>query len=122
VIGPNLNGGFYLLGFSRVPIPIGEVFNHTANEEVAVLQRILTMAGFATTLLEPGFDIDLPEDLRTLIHLINFEKTRGIGWIPANTQRVLESAPIISLAVQASSSHTKQRSTALEAGTTAFDS
>ena len=100
VIGPNLNGGFYLLGFSRPPVRVKEVFDHNATDEVAVLSLLLAKARVKTRLLEPNFDIDMPEDLHNLIRLIDLADTIGEGWIPTNTRHVLQSAPVISLAVQ----------------------
>jgi len=109
VIGPNLNGGFYLLGFSRPPVRVQEVFHHDATDEVAVLSLILAKARMKTSLLEPNFDIDLPEDLHNLIRIIDRANTTGECWIPANTRRVLQTSPVVSLAVKRVSTRARQR-------------
>ena len=100
VIGPNDNGGFYLLGFSKPPIPVADVFTHSAAEEPRELVRLLKTANLSMTLLQPHFDVDLLEDLVKLIRLIdNLERSRA-DWIPKNTRDLLRSQPFISTTIQ----------------------
>jgi glycosyltransferase A (GT-A) superfamily protein (DUF2064 family) len=97
VVGPNVNGGFYLLGFATHPVQVGQVFTHSASEEVDELLRILGKAGLTPRLLESNFDVDLPEDLLNLERLIDELDATSADWVPANTRAVLLSAPEFSL-------------------------
>jgi glycosyltransferase A (GT-A) superfamily protein (DUF2064 family) len=97
VVGPNDNGGFYLLGFSKPPVAVAKVFTHPAEEEPRELCRLLKGAKLSTTLLEPQFDVDLPEDLAKLGRLIDKLERARAHWIPKNTRDLLRSqllAPI----------------------------
>jgi len=100
VIGPNDNGGFYLLGFSKPPVPVAKVFTHSAEEEPEELSRLIGRTGLRTTFLEPHFDVDLPEDLMRLIQLIGDLERTGADWIPRNTWNLLHSKSLISMAVR----------------------
>jgi uncharacterized protein len=100
VIGPNLNGGFYLLGFASHPVPVSEVFSHTSIEEPMELLRLLHKARLRTMLLEPQFDVDLPEDLMRLIRLIDSLETSDSDLISKNTRTVLHDTGILSLVMQ----------------------
>ena len=96
VIGPNDNGGFYLLGFSKQPIPVAAVFAHTAEEEPRELDRLLREVGFRTAFLEQQFDIDQPEDLTRLARLISHLERTHSDWIPRNTRNLMRSQRLIS--------------------------
>ncbi len=97
VVGPNDNGGFYLLGFSRLPVPVADVFTHSAAEEPKELLRILRRASLRTALLEPHFDVDLPKDLAKLMSLIDNLERDHADWIPVNTRNLLHSRSFISV-------------------------
>jgi glycosyltransferase A (GT-A) superfamily protein (DUF2064 family) len=97
VIGPNENGGFYLLGFSKPPIAVAEVFTRSAEEEPRELQRLLKRVKLRTTLLKPQFDVDLPEDLVKLNGLIDKLERTHANWIPKNTRDLLRSELLISI-------------------------
>ena len=100
VIGPNLNGGFYLLGFASYPIPVAEVFSHSSTEEPAELLRVLDKAHLKTMFLEPQFDVDSPQDLMNLIRLIESLEVSNADFIPKNTRYVLHDLRISSLLMQ----------------------
>jgi len=100
VIGPNDNGGFYLLGFSKQPVPVAQVFDYSAGEEPRELDRLLRRAGLRTAFLEPHFDVDFPEDLVRLTQVISELERTGAAWIPKNTWDLLRSESLISLAVR----------------------
>ena len=89
VVGPNINGGFYLLGFSSRPISVSTVFSYSSAEEPRELAHLLQKAHLRTTFLAPQFDIDLPQDLVSLIRLIDSLEASHADWIPKNTQNVL---------------------------------
>lgn len=100
VIGPNVNGGFYLLGFSSRPIPVSEVFSHPSFEETEEVVRLLQRARLSYMFLESQFDVDMPQDLMKLIMLIDGLEDSGADWIPKNTRNVLHEMEIISLMTQ----------------------
>jgi glycosyltransferase A (GT-A) superfamily protein (DUF2064 family) len=100
VIGPNVNGGFYLLGFASRTVPVSEVFSHTSTEEPAELARLLHKARLRTMFLESQFDVDLPQDLMKLIRLIESLEASDADLIPKNTRNVLHDMGIISLVMQ----------------------
>jgi glycosyltransferase A (GT-A) superfamily protein (DUF2064 family) len=100
VIGPNVNGGFYLLGFASHPVPVSEIFSHPSTEEPTELLRLLRKARLRTLFLESQFDVDLPEDLMRLIRLIDRLESSDADLIPKNTRNVLHDTGIISLVMQ----------------------
>jgi len=100
VIGPNVNGGFCLLGFASHPVPVSEVFSHPSTEEPIELLRILHKARLRTMSLESQFDVDLPEDLMRLIRLIDSLEASDADLIPKNTRNALHDTGIISLVMQ----------------------
>lgn len=100
VIGPNVNGGFYLLGFASRPVPVAQVFSKPYAEETSELVRVLRKAGVSSTFLEPQFDVDTPQDLVNLIKIIDRLEASGANWIPKNTRNVLREKGIITLMTQ----------------------
>jgi hypothetical protein len=100
VIGPNLNGGFYLLGFASNPVPVSEVFSHQSTEEPAELVRLLHKAHLKTMFLESQFDVDSPQDLIRLIRLIDNLNASDHDLLPKNTRSVLHDLGIVSLVMQ----------------------
>ncbi len=100
VIGPNVNGGFYLLGFSSRPVPVSEAFSHASIEETAEVVRLLQKARLSSIFLESQFDVDMPQDLMKLIMLIDSLEDSGADWIPKNTRNVLRDLRITSLVMQ----------------------
>jgi hypothetical protein len=66
VLGPSLDGGYYLIGMSR---PMPQLFQHmdwgSGTVLVDTLRRAQTMKA-AVSLLEPWYDVDTPEDLAVL--------------------------------------------------------
>jgi glycosyltransferase A (GT-A) superfamily protein (DUF2064 family) len=100
VIGPNVNGGFYLLGFASRPVQVSEVFSQTDYDQTTELVRVLHRAGVSSTFLDCQFDVDTPQDLANLIKIIDGLETSGTDWIPRNTQSVLHKKGIITLMMQ----------------------
>lgn len=67
VIGPAVDGGYYLIGISEKPCPI--LFDHIAWSTERVLKQTVERAvlgAMTVTLLDQWHDIDLPEDLALL--------------------------------------------------------
>ena len=61
VLGPTDDGGYYLLGLSRL---LPEIFENISWGTDKVLQQTLQRAGnFKVNLLEPHYDVDVIEDL-----------------------------------------------------------
>jgi glycosyltransferase A (GT-A) superfamily protein (DUF2064 family) len=100
VIGPNVNGGFYLLGFASHPVPVSEVFSRTSTEEPTELLRLLNKARLRTTFLESQFDVDLPQDLMMLIRLIDRLEASDADLVPKNTRNALHDMGILSSVLQ----------------------
>jgi glycosyltransferase A (GT-A) superfamily protein (DUF2064 family) len=100
VIGPNVNGGFYLLGFASHPIPVSQVFSHPSTQEPAELVRLLHKAHVKTMFLESQFDVDSPQDLMNLIRLIDNLEVSDRDSIPRNTRNALHELGISSLVMQ----------------------
>lgn len=67
VIGPNVDGGYYLIGMSR---PLPEVFRGVAWSSARVFEQTLDRAegaGVRLSLLPPWYDVDTPEGLDFLL-------------------------------------------------------
>jgi glycosyltransferase A (GT-A) superfamily protein (DUF2064 family) len=100
VIGPNVNGGFYLLGFSSRPIKVSEVFSYASIEEITKLVRLLQRSRVRSTFLDSQFDVDTPQDLAKLIMVIDGLEKSGANWIPKNTRDALHDLGIITMMTQ----------------------
>jgi rSAM/selenodomain-associated transferase 1 len=64
VLGPTVDGGYYLIGLAR---PAAELFHGISWSTSQVLNQTLAAArrsGMVTSLLRPGYDIDRLDDLR----------------------------------------------------------
>ena len=99
VVGPSVNGGFYLLGFSTRPVPVTEAFTCPSMTETAEVVRLISQAGIKPKLLEFSFDVDLPDDLRRLDRFIELLEAVGSDWVPRRTQEILREVEI-SLPIQ----------------------
>lgn len=65
VLGPAEDGGFYLIGCSRLPpaaVLSGLPWSQASTFEATRQQ--LVQRGLKTTVIDPWFDLDVPEDLR----------------------------------------------------------
>jgi len=87
VLGPCPGGGFYLLGFGGVPVPVAAAFR--GPNEAARALRLLHESGLAPELLDPFFDVDVPEDLIALLFHIELSETAAAGWVPTHTREAL---------------------------------
>ncbi len=89
VIGPSLDGGYYLVGikgkvppvFEGIPWGTGEVFTLT-------LKKVVSF-GLAVSLLPFWYDIDTIEDLNSLIGHLHF-LSHSQGKVPARTFKLIE--------------------------------
>jgi rSAM/selenodomain-associated transferase 1 len=84
VLGPSDDGGFYLIGLRRCPVDLLTDLPWSAPDTFASTLRRLHSRGLDTTVLQPRFDVDRPDDLRRLRRLIG----DGALWAP-ETARVL---------------------------------
>jgi uncharacterized protein len=67
VLGPAEDGGYYLLGVSGPVPPIFSGVDWGGPEVLVQTQRLLEQHRRPYHLLEPGYDIDRPEDLKRLL-------------------------------------------------------
>ena len=71
VLGPSLDGGYYLIGMKRCPPGLlsGITWSQadTCNQVIARLKN----SGMRVTVIDPWFDIDTPEDLARLAARVN---------------------------------------------------
>ena len=100
VIGPNVNGGFYLLGFSTRPVPISEAFVHSSAKETVEVARLLLQAGVKPQLLDFSFDVDTPLDLLNLTVVLDILEAVGSKWVPTHTQSILHNDEIVSSSIR----------------------
>ena len=70
VLGPAADGGFYLLALKRCPESLLANLPWSAADTCARTLARLEEQGFKSTLIEPWFDVDRPEDLATLRALL----------------------------------------------------
>jgi len=76
VLGPAQDGGYYLIAARAAP----DVFSGVAWGTATVLDATLARAaalGLATELLEPGFDVDVEQDLERLRALLGEPRARA---------------------------------------------
>lgn len=88
VLGPSLDGGYYLIGMHR---PTREVFTGIDWGTPRVLAQTVSRirrAGMSFSCLEAWYDVDLPEDLAFLIRHVEALREAGLPW-PRNTYRFL---------------------------------
>jgi rSAM/selenodomain-associated transferase 1 len=77
VIGPSVDGGYYLIGMSR---PLPGVFRGVAWSSARVLEQTLDRAeeaGVRPSLLPPWYDVDTPEGLDFLLAHVRGERMGG---------------------------------------------
>ena len=70
VLGPAADGGYYLLGLSRLPENLLRGLPWSSPATLAATRARLEANGLKVALIEPGFDIDELEDLRRLKDLL----------------------------------------------------
>ena len=66
VLGPSVDGGFYLLALRRCPRGLFALLPWSAAETRTALKARLQEHAFSVAELDPLFDVDIPVDLRTL--------------------------------------------------------
>jgi glycosyltransferase A (GT-A) superfamily protein (DUF2064 family) len=99
VVGPSMNGGFYLLGFSNRLVRVTEAFNSPSATETAEVVRLIKQSGISPRLLEFFFDVDLPDDLRRLGRFIELLEAVRSEWIPRHTREILRELGFISVPI-----------------------
>ncbi len=90
VIGPSVDGGYYLIGMSR---PMPEVFREVTWSSARVLGQTLDRAeetGVRPVLLRPWYDVDTPEDLDFLLTHVRGERMGGGPADAPETVKVVE--------------------------------
>jgi uncharacterized protein len=66
VLGPSLDGGFYLIGLKDCPIGMLEGIQWSHSSTLAATMAKLDQFGMKTALIQPWFDVDSHEDLERL--------------------------------------------------------
>ena len=90
VIGPSVDGGYYLVGMSR---PLPEVFRGVHWSTARTLSETLDRAGAVgarMALLPPWYDVDTPEDLDFLLTHVRGARMAGGGIDAPETVKVVE--------------------------------
>jgi rSAM/selenodomain-associated transferase 1 len=82
VIGPAIDGGYYLIGFRRDTFFPGVFEGITWGTETVYEKTLnkLAMSGLSVGLLPEWYDVDTPDDLRSLC-----ERNRGTPFQSSNT-------------------------------------
>jgi len=93
VIGPCDDGGFYLLGLRRLPSGLLADLPWSEPTTFAATLARLQTSGLEPVVLDPWFDIDLPEDLDRLQALLS----RGEVSAPATASALAASAALAAL-------------------------
>jgi uncharacterized protein len=89
VIGPSRDGGYYLIGMSRLHLPLFKNLRWGTGEVLGATRARLKKAGTSFVELGPWHDVDTPEDLGGLWkELLHMKDRRGAA-IPARTYRTL---------------------------------
>jgi len=70
VLGPCADGGFYLLGLKRCPPDLLADLPWSQADTLERVRERLKARGLSVAVLPPWFDVDRPEDLARLEHLI----------------------------------------------------
>jgi len=70
VLGPTEDGGFYLLGLSRVPEGVLTDLPWSSPDTLARTERRLAGAGLGAARVPAWFDVDVPADLLRLRRLL----------------------------------------------------
>lgn len=71
VIGPSTDGGFYLLGLRRCPPALlADLPWSSPDTSQATIER-LRAVGLTTSVIAPWFDVDEPDDVTLLRHLLH---------------------------------------------------
>jgi len=66
VLGPSLDGGFYLIGLKDCPIGMLEGIQWSHSSTLAATMAKLDQFGMKTALIQPWFDVDSHDDLERL--------------------------------------------------------
>lgn len=91
VLGPTEDGGFYLLGTTSPPPPLGHCFGDPPVARARV-RSALSAAAVSVVEMDLSFDIDTPRDLVRLSALLRSGGGAAGGWLPPATARLLLAA------------------------------
>lgn len=67
VLGPALDGGYYLIGATRTPAPVFTEIRWGTADVLAQTEQRASAAGLEVVRVAPAADVDTVDDLRTLI-------------------------------------------------------
>jgi uncharacterized protein len=89
VIGPSRDGGYYLIGMSRLHLPLFRNMRWGTGEVLGATRARLKKAGISCVELGSWHDVDTPEDIGRLWKELLHMKDRRAPAIPPRTYRTL---------------------------------
>lgn len=89
VLGPTADGGYYLVGMSRLHLEIFLNVRWGTKDVLAVTKKRLKQKKASFVVLGPWHDVDTPEDVGRLWKELLHMKERRLGGIPQRTYRLL---------------------------------
>ena len=89
VIGPSIDGGYYLIGFREKVCPVFSSVEWGSNKVLTQTEELIKRHNLHLSLLPVHYDIDTIENLRFLRTHIQLMQRSGED-VPANTMNILE--------------------------------
>ncbi len=89
VVGPALDGGYYLVGARGKPPPIFNDIDWGTDQVLTQTLRHICMSGISCHLLPFWYDVDRPADMDWLITHLSFLKQQGQK-VPTATMQVMD--------------------------------
>jgi hypothetical protein len=91
VLGPTVDGGYYLIGARRAPGALLRDMPWGTPDVLPMTRHRLAEAGHTHQELAADFDLDTPDDARRLLALLRGRRDQGDKDVPSRTLAVLES-------------------------------
>tara|TARA_B100000315_G_scaffold252973_1_gene290841 strand:+ start:8957 stop:9655 length:699 start_codon:yes stop_codon:yes gene_type:complete len=89
VIGPSIDGGYYLIGFKEKVLPVFSSVEWGSNKVLLQTEELITKQNLKLSLLPVHYDIDTIEDLRYLKTHLKLLSRSGED-VPVNTMSILD--------------------------------
>ena len=90
VIGPSVDGGYYLIGLKKPNQKLFTGINWGTKEVFKQTLLKIRSNNLSLELLEPWYDVDTPSDLKFLLTHIKYLKTSSDNFIPERTLKLLK--------------------------------
>lgn len=88
-LGPCVDGGYYLLGFTRVIPGVFSGIDWSSNRVSLQTREQLQRARVELRCVPPWYDVDTPEDLELLVAQLSILRSSRRGRLPQHTLRYL---------------------------------